>query len=40
MEEEQTYLELYLDQCGAQVSPEAAATVPDGVPARLLSAQP
>lgn len=29
MEEEQTYLELYLDQCAAQVSPEAAATVPE-----------
>lgn len=40
MEEEQTYLELYLDQCVAQVSPEAAAAVPGPkrVPARLLSA--
>lgn len=37
MEEEQTYLELYLDQCVAQVSPEAAATVPRGQRALLPS---
>ena len=29
---EETYLELYLDQCSAQVSLEAAATVPESGP--------
>lgn len=40
MEEEQTYLERYLDQCVAQVSAKAVATVlgPKRVPTRWLSA--
>ena len=36
---EETYLELYLDQCSAQVSLEAAATVPESGPTYLLRTQ-